>query len=473
MKNRNHAAITIIFTTIWSLSCVTLFPNTAKESATPSTLENSTPLEIIPETTTAPAVTSTFSGQIVYNKGDDIYSINADGTNDTRLAMGKSPTWSPDGTQIAFLADPNPDDDDWGQEIFIMNSDGTNQNPLQLNHPEYDTPANIDWQPNGNLIVFHAYSEVDQEIDFEIFSIDAESKNVVQITRNDGSDWSPSWSPDGRQIVYLSPELNETIHDYDERIHIMNADGTNQTPLTNNWRDMTPAFSPDGRFIAFSSARLDSNGRSSGSMLYIINPDGSNERLLSGDSWASHLAWSPNGQFILFTTTNEEKTSQLFIINTDGSNLTYLTDGADGDWYSSDTGVTTSLPPAQEINQNANCETGVVITSSETPKGQQLDICAFGDKYQIAALAKGSYAVGPNNKFFVYATNGGEVYAVRIGQTNFQKIGSIKDFFRIRNGEIPKLEFTFEEDQSYKVTIRETESNEKQTFAIPNYISAP
>ncbi len=336
-----HPVAFSILVIFWSLSCVTLFPNTAKEtSALSSTSENTTSPTLTPESTTPP--NSNFTGQIVYNKGDDIYSINADGTNDTRLATGKSPTWSPDGTQIAFLADPNPDDDDWGQEIFIMNSDGTNQNPLQLNHPEYDTPANIDWQPNGNLIVFHAYSEVDQEIDFEIFSIDAESKNVVQITRNDGSDWSPSWSPDGGQIVYLSPELNETIHDYDERIHVMNADGKNQTLLTNNGRDRNPSFSPDGKYIAFTSARLDSSGRGTGYKLFIINSDGSNERMLSDDPWISYfdwssyweprLEWSPDGQFIIFTTKDEGKTYQLYIIDVDDGRLTYLTDGYGADW---------------------------------------------------------------------------------------------------------------------------------------------
>lgn len=329
-----HPAILSVLVIFWSLSCVTLFPGTARETLTPPpTSENVTSSTPTPESTILP--NSNFAGQIIYNKGDDIYSINADGTNDTRLATGKSPTWSPDGTQIAFLADPNPDDDDWGKEIFIMNSDGTNQKPLQLNHPEYDDPDDIDWQPNGNLIVFHAYSKVDQEIDLEIFSIDVNNGDVHQVTRNQPDDFSPSWSPDERRIVYLSPELNETIHDYEGRVHVMNTDGTGQILLTDNGRDSDPVFSPDGSLIVFSSARLDSNGRGTGYMLYIINSDGTNERLLTDESRQNPdptSTWSPDGQFILFTIRNEEKTSQLFIISIDGGAPIYLTDGAGGDW---------------------------------------------------------------------------------------------------------------------------------------------
>lgn len=333
MKNRNRTAAFIVFVVIWSLSCVTLFPNTAKEASTPPALENTTLVTIIPEDTTTP-VNSTFIGKIVYTKGDDIYSINADGTNDTRLATGTSPVWSPDGTQIAFLSDP---DDNLEYDIFLMNSDGTDQKPLQLNHPEYNIPSDIDWQPNGNLIVFSAYSGTDlQEWDREIFSVDVNNGDVLQLTQNRPDDFSPSWSPDGRQIVYLSPELNETIHDYQARIHIMNADGTGQILLTNNGLDSAPVFSPDGRFIVFSSARLDSNGRGTGYLLFVINSDGSNERLLSDASrWNPNptSTWSPDGQFILFTSRNEEKTSQLFIISIDGGgNPTYLTDGYGGDW---------------------------------------------------------------------------------------------------------------------------------------------
>jgi Tol biopolymer transport system component len=467
MKNRNHAAITIIFTTIWSLSCATLFPNTARETSIPTLTENATFSTIVPEVTT-PA-NSKLKGKIVYTKGGYIYTINADGTNDTRLIIGSSPIWSSDGNTIAYFSEP---DADLKYDIYLMNADGTNQRPLLPAHPEYDLPKEISWQPNGNLIVLSAYSETDKT---EIFSVDVKTGEALQITRNHPDDWAPVWHPDGKQILYLSPVLNKETQNYDDKVHIMNADGANPRQFfTPDGRDIHPVFSPNGGLIAFRHTLFDDNSNFTGWGLYVINSDGSSEKLIFQSPRIFFLEkWSPDGQSILFTAKSEENIYQLFIINADGTNLTFLTDGYGGDWYSSDTGSTTSLPPAQEINQNANCETGVVITSSETPKGQQLDICAFGDKYQIAALAKGSYAVGPNNKFFVYATNGGEVYAVRIGQTNFQKIGSIKDFFRIRNGEIPKLEFTFEEDQSYKVTIRETESNEKQTFAIPNYISAP
>ncbi len=126
-------------------------------------------------------------------------------------------------------------------------------------------------------------------------------------------------------------------------------------------------------------------------------------------------------------------------------------------------------PPAQQVT----CADGMVIDYTETSKGVVLEICAFNESYEIPGLAKGAFAVGPNNQFFVYCTNGGDVFAVRAGDTQMQLIGSVKDFYMIRRGEVPEFAFSFEGNHPYKVTVRETESNETQVFPIPRFVSAP
>lgn len=327
MKSTKSVGFLIVSMVIWSLSCATLFPNMPKEdSAAPFPNEPNVPTAVSESTL---PVSNKFTGEIVFTEGDEIYSINADGTGKAKLGIGISPVWSPDSAQIAFLSDP---DGDLEYDIFLMNSDGTDQRAISLDHPEYDAPKGVDWHPNGNLIIFSAYSATGAEWDKEIFTIDITSATVSQITSNKPDDWSPSWSINGEQIIYISPELNEAIHDYEGRLHLMDADGAGEILLTTQGIDDDPVFSPDGTLIAFTSARLDNDGFGTGRQLYIMNSDGSNERLLSADPRTSSPAWSPDGQFIICTIENEDGVSQLFIISVDGSDLTYLTDGSSADW---------------------------------------------------------------------------------------------------------------------------------------------
>ncbi|MBV6395819.1 MAG: Protein TolB [Anaerolineales bacterium] len=318
MKDTKYPAILSVIVIFWSLSCVTLFPNTARDIPTTSASKTTT-LPTVVSATSIPI--NNFSGYIVYNKGDYIYSINADGTNDTRLATGKSPVWSPNGDTIAFLSDP---DGDFNYDIFLMNSDGTNQRPLLSNQKDYVDPRHLDWLSSGNFIIFGALSLRDGDNGYDIFSIDVDSTTLLKIPRKVSDVWSPSWSPDGKQIIFVT---TESADDQTGDIFIINVDGTGEKMLTDKGFNDFPAFSPDGELISFMSVKsLDI-----GSRIYIMNADGTNQSLLS-DNTASFPVWSPDGQYIMFTSTNKENISQLFIIGIDGTQLTYLTDGGGGDW---------------------------------------------------------------------------------------------------------------------------------------------
>jgi len=95
----------------------------------------------------------TFTGKIVYSFNDDIYVMQANGTEPTRLtdnpAADFDPVWSPDGTQIAFRSHRDGD-----EEIYIMQADGSEQTNL-TNHPQGDfSPA---WSPDGSQLAFVGY----------------------------------------------------------------------------------------------------------------------------------------------------------------------------------------------------------------------------------------------------------------------------------------------------------------------------
>lgn len=133
----------------------------------------------------------------------DIYVIGVDGHGLTNLTDSsgddRNPAWSPDGTNIAF--DSRRD----GQaEIYVMNADGTNQVRLTYLFSAERGPA---WSPNGSLIAYDS-NQVDgqpaAEGDHDIFLMNSDGSNQVRIVRKPGEDRWPTWYPNGQYIVFTS-----------------------------------------------------------------------------------------------------------------------------------------------------------------------------------------------------------------------------------------------------------------------------
>ena len=95
--------------------------------------------------------------------------------------------------------------------------------------------------------------------------MNADGSNVTRLTNNLAADDRPIWSPDGKQIAFVSSR------DGNPEIYLMNADGSNQTRLTDHpARDVYPGWSPDGTRILFIS------NRDGAFEIYVMNTDGSN-----------------------------------------------------------------------------------------------------------------------------------------------------------------------------------------------------
>lgn len=247
---------------------------------------------------------------------EEIYVINSDGSGQPqRLTVNSvedvAPAWSPDGRKIVFdhvFANGVESD------IYVMDADGSNQINL-TNASGYDTCASF--SPDGKRIVFA--SNRANANNFDLYTMNADGSNVVRLTQDLGYENDPVWSPDGRRIAFTRVTENGSFE-----IFVIDADGKNEINLTNSPAlDNLPAWSPDGTRIAFSSNRdLDNRAaqqtntiNANGSKfrivrkhldvqdIYVMNADGSNPRRLT-DSEAddSDASWMPDGHSIVFHT---------------------------------------------------------------------------------------------------------------------------------------------------------------------------
>jgi Lysyl oxidase/WD40-like Beta Propeller Repeat len=130
--------------------------------------------------------------RLVFERFGWIHRVDADGTDERRLARGRSPAWSPGGRRIAFVSDRAGTDDLWS----IRATGGGLERLTSAPGSETD-PA---WSPNGRTLA-HA---TDESGSAEIALLDMATKKRAPITADRSIASSPGWSPDGRRVAYVS-----------------------------------------------------------------------------------------------------------------------------------------------------------------------------------------------------------------------------------------------------------------------------
>jgi TolB protein len=123
----------------------------------------------------------------------------------------------------------------------------------------------------------------------DIYEMDLSTQAMNQLTKSASIDTSPSYSPDGRKIVFNSDRGGR------QQLYVMNTDGSNVKRISfGDGRYATPVWSPRGDIIAFT--------KMTGGRFYIgvMNVDGSGERLLAEGFLVEAPTWAPNGRVLMY-----------------------------------------------------------------------------------------------------------------------------------------------------------------------------
>lgn len=246
-------------------------------------------------------------------RGKEVFVMDADGhnirqvTNDQNLAV--TPTWGANGTEIYYTTykDFNPD----LAGIFLNGS----HHWFVSRFPQLNISP--DWNQRKGTIALTLGKDGNSEI--YVMRRDGkgpDGKDPKRLTFNKSIDGSPSWSPNGDQMVFTSDRNGSP------QLYIMDESGLNvrQLTRTGNYND-SGVWSPRGDLIAFAS-RINGVFQ-----IFTISPTGENlQQLTNGPASNEDPAWSPNG-WVLAYTSNVTGRKQIHTMFIDGRPIDRLTNG--------------------------------------------------------------------------------------------------------------------------------------------------
>ena len=294
---------------------ITASPSTAAPTSAPTATSTAAPTTAPTTTSTAtptPTLTATpaaASGEIAFTatvdgvEGIDVIDVASGAT--TRLADGRGPAWSPDGTRIAFGRFSN----DGGFTLWVMNADGSGPRSL-------GSGLGPVWSPDGTRIAFST-SPIDLG---DLWVMNADGSGRKKLDGGVGR----TWSPDGTRIA----SVKEDYGGGSGHLVVARVDGLGTTRLG---MGLSPAWSPDGTRIAFVSW-------SEQPAIQVVDPaTGTVSTIAQPETEVHALAWSPDGTRLSFIT----PAGDLLVVSAQGGEVTTAATGLsfdaarspDGNWF--------------------------------------------------------------------------------------------------------------------------------------------
>jgi Tol biopolymer transport system component len=229
------------------------------------------------------------------SRGIGIFVAAADGSGAVNILeggnqlqdSGLSLSWSPDGSRIAYVGTELGT----GQSgVWTVSRDGTDKLLVLEGHWEA-----VSWSPNGERLLLSGVPADAKP--FDLYTVRLDGSGLLQLTDDELVERTPSWSPDGRRIVFAERTVQFDNQDYGQDVFVVDADGSHLRRLT-EWEgfDSFPVWAPDGKWLAFASDRDATGDQQAGNRgnrplggvsLYLMRPDGSDvHRVLEGGAVA-------------------------------------------------------------------------------------------------------------------------------------------------------------------------------------------
>jgi dipeptidyl aminopeptidase/acylaminoacyl peptidase len=222
------------------------------------------------------------------------------------------PQWSPDGSWISYIVrQPG------GQaDVYGVRPEGGEPRSFVATAADETQPR---WSPDGTQLVFVS----DAGTRGRITLYDLESDRTRRLTEMPGSD--PQWSPDGLWVAFVSNPLPEDNRMDNEDIFLVSVYGGATrllTPGTQRYRDYDPSWAPDSTRLAYTS---EANGSSD---VFVVNLEGNSRTAVTDEEFdAFHPRWSPDGERISFVQIEDEFEFHVWVVPAEGGQPVRLSDG--------------------------------------------------------------------------------------------------------------------------------------------------
>ena len=214
--------------------------------------------------------------------------------------------------------------------LMLANPDGSGITEVNRRHAYFS-----DWTPDGESI---AIDVIERDLDTHIAILEPDGSGFQFITSGQGVHDSPSWSPNGRKLVFNHSFSRLDDPKFQTRLWTIRADGSHERPLPMNDRgfDVEPRYSPDGRWIVFNRLRLPDFDLA----VFIVSTKGKHpvRRLTPWGINSEHPTWSPDGEWILFDNSPNGTIQAMRPDGTDRHTIVPASEGFGGHkpWFSPD-----------------------------------------------------------------------------------------------------------------------------------------